>query len=62
MSVDTLLISVISGVVTGVGVLADVNTNVLAGVIAAVNFVISERLKEFSCWAAFDCWTLALLD
>ena len=49
--VDASLISVITGVMTdiGVGVLVDVNTNVLAGVMTALGFVISETLKEFSC-------------
>ena len=51
MCADVLLISVIIGVLTGVGVdvLVDVNTNVLAGVITASEFAISESLKEFSC-------------
>ena len=43
--------SLISGVVAdiGVGVLADVNANVLTGVMTALEFAISEALKEFSC-------------
>ena len=46
-----------------VGVMIEaVGVNVLAGVMTDVEFVISEPFKEFSCWAAFDCWTLALLD
>ena len=53
MLVDVLLIIVISGVVT---------TNVLAGVITALEFAISEPFKKFSCWAAFDCCPLTLLD
>ena len=63
-SVNGLLISVISDIMTGVAVdmLADVNRNVLAGVMTAVKFAISESFKEFGCWAAFDCWPLALLD
>ena len=40
MLVDVLLITVITGVVT---------TNVLAGVMTAPEFVISEPFKEFSC-------------
>ena len=49
-------------VVAVVVVLVDVNTNVLAGVLTVLEFAISESLKEFSCWAAFDCWPLTLLD
>ena len=51
MFVDVLLISVIIGVLTGVSVdaLAEVNTNVLAGVATALEFVISEPFKEYSC-------------
>ena len=51
MCVDVLLISGIIGVLTGVGVdvLAEVNTNVLAGVVTTLEFVISEPFKEFSC-------------
>ena len=56
-------ISVIIGVAIdiGVGVLVNVNTNFLAGVMTALEFATSEPLKEFSCWAAFDCLPLALL-
>ena len=44
-----------------VGALVDVNANVSAGVATALEFATSEPLKEFSCWAAFDCLPLALL-
>ena len=49
-------------VVAVVVVLVDVNANVLAGVMTLLNFAISESLKGFSCWAAFDRWPLTLLD
>ena len=64
MSVDVLLIRFIIDILTGVGadMSTEVNTKVLAGVMTALEFVISETFKEFSCWAAFDCWPLALLD
>ena len=43
--------SLISGIVTdiGVGVLVDVNTNVLAGVMTALEFATSEPFEGFSC-------------
>ena len=49
--VNALLIRVIFEVVTGVGadMLAEVNTNVLAGVMTALEFAISEPFKEFGC-------------
>ena len=49
--VDALLIRVVIGVLSGVGVdvLVDVNTNVLAGVMTALGFAISEPFKEFGC-------------
>ena len=35
----------------------------VAGAMAAFDFAaILEQLKQFGCWAAFDCWPLALLD
>ena len=52
MSADALPIIVIIGVAIGIGVdaLVDVNTNVLAGgVMTALEFAISEALKEYSC-------------
>ena len=62
--VDASLISAITGVMTDIGVrvLVDVNTNVLAGVITALEFAISELFNEFSCSAAFDCCPLTLLN
>ena len=54
---DASLIIIMIGVVTGVSV------DVLAGVMAALEFaIISEPFKEFSCSAACDCWPLPLLD
>ena len=51
MSVDVLLIRLIIGIGTGVGadMLAEVNIKVLAGVITALEFVISEPFKDFGC-------------
>ena len=52
MFVNALPISVIIGVVNGIGidVLAEVNTNVvLAGVMTDLEFAISEPLNKFSC-------------
>ena len=48
MFVGVLLLSVIIGLVTGVGVGA-LATNVLAGVTTALDFDISELFKGFSC-------------
>ena len=64
ISADASLISTITGAMTGigVGVLVDANTNVLAGAITTLEFVISELFNGFSCSAAFDCWPLALLN
>ncbi len=49
--VNASLISVVTVVMTdiGVGVLVDVNTNVFAGMMTALEFIISETFKEFSC-------------
>ena len=48
MFVGVLLLSVIIGLVTGVGVGA-LATNVLAGVMTALDFDISELFKGFRC-------------
>ena len=60
-----VLAGVIIDVVFGIGVevLADVNVNVCAAVMTAlVEFPMPTTLEEFSCWAAFDCWPLAVLN
>ncbi len=60
-----VLAGVMIGVVLGIGVevLADVNVNVCAAVMTAlVEFPMPTTLEEFSCWAAFDCWPLAVLN
>ena len=62
MFVGVLLLNVVIGLVTGVGVGA-LPTNILAGVMAALEFaILPEPFKEFSCSAACDCWPLPLLD
>ena len=51
MSVDVLLIRFIIDILTGVGadMLTEVNTKVLAGVMTALEFAISQPCKEFGC-------------
>ena len=74
MTIDSFmeaLAGAMLGVLSGIGVeeLADVNTNVFAFRMAALEFPVSTPLKEFSrplallgCATPFDCRTLALLD
>ena len=45
-----------------IGVVTDTGADVLADVMTALEFAISQPFQEFSCWAAFDCCPLALLD
>ena len=74
MTIDSFmeaLAGVMLGVLSGISVeeLADVNTNVFAFRMAALEFPVSTPLKEFSrplallgCATPFDCRPLALLD
>ena len=57
-----VLAGVMIGVVLGITdeVLADVNVNVCAA--ALVGFPMPTTLEEFSCWAAFRCWPLTVLN
>ena len=60
-----VLAGAIIGVVLGIAVevLVDVNANICAAVMTAlVEFPMPTTSEEFSCWTAFDCWPLAVLN
>ena len=67
MAVDLLAcgltVVIIRGVTRiGADALLDVSVNVFAGVMTEVTFAISASLDNFSCLAAFDCRSMAVLD
>ena len=47
---------------SGIDVLADMNVDSFAAVMAVLEFSISTPLGDFCCWAAFDCRLVAALD